>query len=196
VILATQRPNNDSVPASVSGLIISRFCLMVPGQIENDMVLGTSAYRNGYKATTLRPKVDAGFGWLKGSEDGIPQVVHAYYLNLKATARIVDRARAIREAAGVLSGVALGLDDSEAPRSFLADVLQVFGADDKLWSPTIADRLAGQIPGAYEGITAEAVASQLRNAGVAVKDVRESGGPNRKGCERAAVEAVAANPGG
>ena len=85
VVLSTQRPNKDAVPTEVTGLILSRFCLMVPGQGENDMVLGTSAYRLGYDATKFRPKVDAGLGWLKGSEEGTPQVVKTYYLNTEAT---------------------------------------------------------------------------------------------------------------
>jgi hypothetical protein len=69
-------------------------------------------------------------------------------------------------------------------------VLSVFGGDAKLYSATIAARLAGQIPGAYADITPEAVASQLRAAGVPVKDVREAGGPPRKGADRAAVMAI------
>ena len=35
------------------------------------------------------------------------------------------------------------------------------------------------------------MASQLRAAGVTVKDVRETGKPPRKGCERGAVETAA-----
>jgi S-DNA-T family DNA segregation ATPase FtsK/SpoIIIE len=127
------------------------------------------------------------------------QVVRTCYLNAVDANVIGLRARALREAAGTLSGYALSEDAAAPVRNFLADVLHVFGADDKLWSPTIAGRLAGQIPGAYEGITPESVASQLRNAGVTIKDVREAGGANRKGCECAAVEAVAdvaANSGG
>ena len=54
----------------------TRFCLKVAGQVENDMILGTSAYKNGARATTFRPKVDAGLGYLKGEED-MPQVVRA-----------------------------------------------------------------------------------------------------------------------
>ena len=51
------------------------------------------------------------------------------------------------------------------------------------WAPLTASLLAD--------ITRDAVASQLRNLGVAVKDVRENGSGNRKGCQRAGVEAVA-----
>ena len=189
VVLSTQRPNKESVPSDVSGIIVSRFCLMVPGQVENDMVLGTSSYQNGYKATLLRPKVDAGLGWLKGSEDGIPQIVKTYYLNLKATERIVERARAMRQQAGTLSGYALGEDDDTESRSFLADVLTVFGTDRNLWCETVAERL--KATGAYPAITQEAVASQLRAKGVEVKPVRERGTGTRAGCERSTVEQAA-----
>jgi len=188
LVLATQRPDAASLPTSVSGNVSARFCLKVPGQLENDIVLGTSSYKNGYKATAFRTKTDAGLGWLKA--DGEPQIVRTYYLDLPATERAAARARAIRETAGVLSGHALGLDGTEAPRSFTADVLSVFGADARLWTDTIAARLAGSVPGTYAAITPAAVASQLRAAGVPVKNVREAGGAPRKGCERTAVEAV------
>ena len=189
LVLATQRPDAASLPTSVSGNVSARFCLKVPGQLENDIVLGTSSsYKNGYKATAFRTKTDAGLGWLKA--DGEPQIVRTYYLDLPDCERAAARARVIREHAGVLSGHALGLDGSEAPRSFTADVLSVFGADARLWTDTIAARLAGSVPGTYAAITPAAVASQLRAAGVPVKNVREAGGAPRKGCERTAVEAV------
>lgn len=188
LVLATQRPDKDSLPTQVSGNVTARFCLHVPGQVENDLILGTSAYQNGYRATTLRPKADAGVGWLKA--DGKPQIVRTYYLDLNDTERVAARARVIRERAGVLSGYALGEASTEEARSFAADVLSVFGTDDKLWCSTIAERLAASIPGTYADITQEAVASQLRNLEVTVKTVREAGKGTRSGCERAAVEAT------
>lgn len=197
LLLATQRPDKDSLPKSISANIGIRFCLRVMGPYENNAVLGAGMYAKGYRATDLALS-DKGIGYLAGHADEV-QVVKTCYLNAVDAKVVGLRARQLREAAGVLSGYALSEDAMTPARNFLADVLQVFGGDDKLWSPTIADRLAGQLPGAYEGITAEAVASQLRSAGVTVKDVRQAGGPNRKGCERAAVEAAAAvpaNPGG
>ena len=189
LVLATQRPDATSLPTAISGNVSSRFCLRVPGQVENDIVLGTSSYKNGYKATAFRAKTDAGLGWLKA--DGDPQIARTYYLDLPATEKIAARARAMRSAAGVLSGYALGEHDgTEAPRSFAADVLTVFGTDAKLYTATIAARLAETLPGVYSDLTTEAVASQLRALGVPVKKLREPGGAAGWGCERAAVEAV------
>ena len=110
--------------------------------------------------------------WLKA--DGDPQIVRTYYLDLPATERAAVRARVIRQQAGVLSGHALGLDGAEMPRSFAAAVLSVFGDSPRLWTETLAARLAGRIPEAYADITAAAVASQLRSVGITVKKVREA----------------------
>jgi DNA segregation ATPase FtsK/SpoIIIE, S-DNA-T family len=65
LVLATQRPDKDMLPTAVSGNVSVRFCLKVPGQVENDMILGTSSYRNGYNAAAFRSETDAGLGWLR-----------------------------------------------------------------------------------------------------------------------------------
>jgi hypothetical protein len=75
----------------------------------------------------------------------------------------------------VLTGYALGLDDAEPAWSFAADVLAVFGTDAKLYTATIAARLAERIPQAYADTTPAAVASQLPALGVPVENVRERG---------------------
>lgn len=189
IILATQRPDNEALPPKIRDLAAVRFCLKVPDQVSNDMILGTGAYKAGYRASAFRPKIDAGLGWYRG--EGDPQPVRTHYLDLNDTARIAARARAMRGAAGVLSGYALGETDEPA-RSFAADVSTIFAEATKLYSTTITDRLRAHLPEVYGDITTEAVASQLRQLGVPVKDVREAGGPPRKGCERDAVQTAAA----
>ena len=161
--------------------------------IASNMVLGDGMSTQGFNAADFT-RSDKGIGWLTGESDD-PQIVRGCYIDAPGAEKVALRARAARVAAGTLSGYALGEDAGEAPRSFLADVLAVFGPDPKLWSETIATRLAGQIPGAYADITPDAVASQLRAARVPVKDVREPGKANRKGAERAAIEAVLADAG-
>lgn len=66
LLLATQRPDKDSMPTGVSANVLVRFCLKVAGQVENDMVLGTSAYKNGIRATTFTDQ-DLGIGYCWGS---------------------------------------------------------------------------------------------------------------------------------
>jgi S-DNA-T family DNA segregation ATPase FtsK/SpoIIIE len=188
ILLATQRPDAKSIPTGISANAVLRMCLKVMGQTENDMVLGTSQYKRGIRATMFGFE-DKGVFYFAG-EGREPRIVRGQYIDGPAAKVIVARARVMREAAGRLTGYALGLDDDAEVRSFLDDVLMVFGDDDKLWRETIADRLRGAFPAVYADITPEAVASQLRTLGVEVKPVREAGKKPLTGCERASVIAA------
>ena len=192
-MLATQRPDAKSIPPGVSANVVLRFCLKVIGQIENDMILGTSQYKAGIRATMFAFE-DKGVFYF-GGEGLRPRIMRGQNIDGPAAKLIVARARVMRESAGRITGYALGEDGDQQVRSFAADVLMVFGADDKLWCETIAARLAGSIPSAYADITKDAVASQLRALEVDVKSVRETGKGPRSGCERAAVAAAAPPPG-
>ncbi|HEX3785046.1 MAG TPA: FtsK/SpoIIIE domain-containing protein [Pseudonocardiaceae bacterium] len=152
LVLATQRPDAKSLPTGVSANVSLRFCLKVAGQTENDMVLGTSSYQNGIRATQFTPQLDAGIGYLVGATPE-PKIVRSFYLDGPAAERIVVRARALREAAGTLTGHAIGQTlntDQGAAVSLLADVVSVIRSDeDRIWSETIVDRLAELRPEVY-----------------------------------------------
>lgn len=193
LVLATQKPDKASMPTAVSSNVSIRFCLRVMDQVTNDMILGTSAYKNGVRATLMTVS-DKGCGYLVGGAD-LPQVTKTFNINGKSAEVIGARARVARAQAGTLTGFALGDAGVTEARNFAGDVLSVFGDDLRLWSSTIAERLSVHIPDGYADETAEAVASKLRTLGVEVKDVRERGrgagtGP-RKGCARADVEKAA-----
>jgi DNA segregation ATPase FtsK/SpoIIIE, S-DNA-T family len=187
VVLSTQRPDAKIIPTAITGLIVSRFCLMVPDQPANDLVLGTTSYRRGYDATVFRPKLDAGLGWLKGGEEGTPQICRTYYLNIPDTEKITARAREMRDRAGVLSGYALGEAEVAEKRDVLADVDAVFGDDKGLQWEELAERLADRWPGRWADVTADAISAQCRKLGVPSVDVR-SGGSVRKGCRKVGVD--------
>jgi DNA segregation ATPase FtsK/SpoIIIE, S-DNA-T family len=188
LIIATQRPDKASLPTGVSGNVSTRFCLKVMGQVEVDMILGTSAYKNGLRPTTLRPGIDAGIGYMVGAGPS-PQVVRTFYLNMADTERVAARARALREAAGTVTGhAAEGAD--EGARDVLTDVLSVFGSDSGLQWGDVAARLASRFPARWDGATGDAISAECRAAGVPSVNVRGSGA-QAKGCRREAVEAAA-----
>jgi DNA segregation ATPase FtsK/SpoIIIE, S-DNA-T family len=188
LIIATQRPDKASLPTGVSGNVSTRFCLKVMGQVENDMILGTSAYKNGLRATTFRPEIDAGLGYLLGAGPA-PQVVRTFYLDMHAAERIAVRARALREAAGTLTGhAAEGAD--EGVRDVLSDVLAVFGGDAGLQWGDVAARLASRFPARWDGVTGDSISAECRARDVRSVDVK-SGGKALKGCRRADVETLA-----
>jgi S-DNA-T family DNA segregation ATPase FtsK/SpoIIIE len=191
LILATQRPDRASLPTGISANVSQRFALKVMDQPSNDMVLGTGAYKAGIRATTFRPEIDAGIGYLVGAGPA-PQVVRSYYLDLPATERIASRARSVREAAGTLSGAAAG-DDGQAPRDPLADLASVFGRDAGLQWPEAAARLARRFPDRWAGASAEAVSAACRYLGVPSVDVKAAGRA-LKGCRLADVAAAQERP--
>ncbi|TCP56974.1 S-DNA-T family DNA segregation ATPase FtsK/SpoIIIE [Tamaricihabitans halophyticus] len=163
LVLATQRPDAQSLPPGVSANAGLRYCLRVMGQTENDMVLGTSAYKNGTRATTFTAK-DKGIGYLVGATDD-PIIARSYYIDGPAAEKIVATARALREKAGTITGHAAGeAPDTETARiNTLEDVASVFDhGDDKLWSEVIVQRLAELRPQVYQGWKPAQLATALK----------------------------------
>jgi S-DNA-T family DNA segregation ATPase FtsK/SpoIIIE len=188
LILSTQRPNKESLPTGISANASLRYCLYVAGQVETDLVLGTSSYKNGLRPSTLRPEIDAGIGYLKGATPA-PVVVRTYDHDVKAAKAVAARARAARERAGTLTGVAVGDSDDQAARDPAADALGVFNGETALQWGTVAERLVARWPDRWAGATAESVSAELRALGVPSVQVYRDGA-NRQGCRREAVEAL------
>ncbi len=196
LLLATQRPDAASLPTGVSSNASIRFCLRVMGQTENDMVLGTSMYKNGVRATTLRP-TDKGIGYLVGATD-TPVIVRTAYVDAVAAERIADRARAARTAAGTLDGYATGDTDKEITPSvsLLDDIVAVTPMPEgKVWSETITARLAALRPEVYNGWNAEQLAVALKPLGIETIQINrriEGKVVNRRGIDRAQITAAVA----
>jgi DNA segregation ATPase FtsK/SpoIIIE, S-DNA-T family len=189
LILATQRPDADSLPKGISANVDTRFCLKVMTHVENDMILGGSAHKAGIRATMFRQGVDLGVGYYIGEEP--PQVCRSYYLDTNAAKVAVARARAARERAGTITGYAAGQDTSGPARDVLADALACFAGEGGLWWAELAGRLAQRWPDRYEGLTADAISAQLRDAKVPTVTV-SMGGQKAKGARKTDIEAAAA----
>ena len=199
LILATQRPDAKSLPTGISANVSIRLCLRVMGQLENDMVLGTSAYKNGIRATTFTAK-DKGIGYLIGAADD-PQIVRSDYIDAPAAQAVGHRARALRDAAGRLTGHALGLptlDTLAGPAdTLLPDLLSVMAAtEDKTWSENLVARLAVFAPERYTGWRPEQLAAALKPHGIRTEQVwaapdGDGGKPgNKRGLVRAHLAAA------
>ncbi|MFJ7302012.1 cell division protein FtsK [Streptomyces sp. NPDC099088] len=196
-LAATQRPDAKSLPTGISANASARWCLKVMGQTENDMVLGTSAYKRGIRATMFAWG-DKGIHYFIG-EGSDARIVGAVYVDGPAADVIAARARKVREKAGLLSGYALG----EAPEvvtgpayDLLSDVLAVVPAEEtKVWSETVVARLAELRPEVYDGWDPEGLATALKPHGVATIQVgRRVNGKvvNRRGIDRSHITTVIA----
>ncbi|MFD5792443.1 cell division protein FtsK [Streptomyces diastatochromogenes] len=198
LLLATQRPDAKSLPTGISANASARWCLKVMGQLENDMVLGTSSYKRGVRATMFS-WADKGICYFVG-EGADARIVRSVFVDAVAAENIALRARAARETAGTLAGYALG-QEPEATESagydLLADILAVVPSEEpKVWSETVVARLAELRPDVYAGWEPEQLAYMLKPHGVPTSQVwgkTESGkGANRRGIERARITAAIA----
>jgi DNA segregation ATPase FtsK/SpoIIIE, S-DNA-T family len=146
LILGTQIPDKDSLPTGITRNINTRFCLSVADQVANDMILGTSAYKLGYRATVFEPVTEAGWGILAGI--GKPGARRSFYVNNDDATKLMARAVDLRGAAGVLPAPA---EARERPGyDVLADVAASWPAgDDAAWNETLLEHLASLRPDAY-----------------------------------------------
>ncbi|WP_327667196.1 cell division protein FtsK [Streptomyces sp. NBC_00485] len=189
-LFGTQRPDAKSLPTGISANAVLRFCLKVMGQPANDMVLGTSMYKAGYRATMFS-RSDRGICWMAGEGDD-PRIVASAFVDAVGAEQVVARARQMREAYGNITGHAIGETPESGEPSFdlLADILKVVPADeDKVWNEKVAARLATLRPEVYGGWKAETVTTNLRPHGITAQDVwgttDKGKGTTRRGIARA-----------
>lgn len=142
-----------------------RFSLRTGSWNVSDLVLGAGAYSEGYDSSTLLPEYK-GVGILRGASDATP-TTRTYLADGQDAERILLAARAYRERAGTLSGMAAGEDVARQARDVLADVRGVYYAGEAWISwQQLAARLAEQLPEAYAATTAEAISAQVRAYGI------------------------------
>ncbi|UUN27669.1 cell division protein FtsK [Streptomyces sp. FIT100] len=151
LLLATQRPDAKSLPTGISANAGVRLCMKVMDHTANDMVLGTGAHKRGVRATMFA-WADKGIAYFVG-DGSDARIIRSVYVDAPTAERIALRARRTREAAGTLSGHALGEvfePDTTASSTLLADVLAVIPEKEaKVWNETVVERLAELRPEVY-----------------------------------------------
>ncbi|MGW4830491.1 cell division protein FtsK [Amycolatopsis japonica] len=197
LILATQRPTGKSIPTDVSANAVVRFALKVLGQTENDVILGTSAYRNGVRAT-LFTRRDLGIGLLVGEGEDA-QTVQVSHVTRQRADTITARARALRQAEGRLSGYAADQDptpaQSERSSTLLTDVFTAFNGEARAWSETLTATLAQLRPDVYGGWGPVQLSAALKPYNLKARQVWGTDpitceGANRRGFALADVRAA------
>ncbi|MFF3316956.1 cell division protein FtsK [Streptomyces sp. NPDC003035] len=192
-LFGTQRPDAKSLPTGISANAVLRFCLKVMGQPANDMVLGTSMYKSGYRATMFS-RSDRGICWMAGEGDD-PRIVASAFVDAVAAEQVVTRARKAREEYGNVTGHAIGKGpDKTTGSDILADVLDVIAEGEKaVWCERIATRLTALRPDTYAGWKGENVTAALKPYGIKAGQVwgqtDDGKGANRRGIDRADITA-------
>lgn len=192
LILGTQIPDKGSLPTGISRNVNTRFCLSVADQIANDMILGTSMYRNGYRATVFEPVTDAGWGIAVGL--GKPGSYRAYEVDNPQAQAIADRARQLRERAGTLPAAPVERDTA-ATVNLLGDLLETWPVEEpRAWNETLLTGLTQLRPDVYTGWGSEQLTAALKPHRIEVRQIGrrvEGKTINRRGPDRADVLAAA-----
>jgi len=190
VVGATQKPSGIGTGqvatqfTSFRDNFAVRFGLRTSSWQVSEMVLGQGAYSEGLDTSTLLPQYK-GVGILRGATDASP-TVRTHLADGKDAEKILLAARALRERAGTLSGMAINEEAPAAP-SILDDVLAVLGDETAEHWETLAEQLRQRFPDRRGDETAESVSAQCRAAGVPTVDVRRRG-RSLMGCRREHVE--------
>lgn len=174
LVLLTQRPDKDSLPRSISANAGIRICLRVTGQVENDMILGTSAYKAGMRATMF-DDTDLGVAYVRSGARG--KIARAQKFDDDLARAAGAQALELRTAAGTLTGDAAGQGwepDVTITVDVVDDCRRMFRDGERgLHGSVLLDRLVEHRPGHYDGwrerdLTGVLKASDVR-AGVDVK---------------------------
>jgi len=181
LIDSTQKPAGIGAGQTIEKLFnrfrdnhTARFALKCGNRSVSEAILGDDAYGEGINAAALPAgKEYLGVGYLYGLTDETP-TVRCHLANHADAEKILHAARALRERAGTLSGMAAGEDVARQARDVLADARAVFHAGEARISwPELAARLRERMPEHYADITADAISAQLRALGVPSKNVRD-----------------------
>jgi S-DNA-T family DNA segregation ATPase FtsK/SpoIIIE len=195
LLIGTQIPDKDSLPTGITRNVNTRFCLSVADQTANDMILGTSAYKLGYRATVFQPVVEAGWGILAGF--GKPTPVRSFEVDTTAAKYVVARAIAARVKAGTMPDPDTQTRDTAPLFDLLADLAQIWPAGETAaWNDTLCGLLAELRPDVYTGWEAAQLTTALKpHRAVKVADVGrrvEGKATTRRGIRHADVLAAIA----
>ncbi|GAA4483739.1 FtsK/SpoIIIE domain-containing protein [Actinoallomurus oryzae] len=151
-----------------------RFSLRTGSWQVSDLVLGSGAYSEGYDSSTLLPDYK-GVGILRGASDATP-TVRTHLADAQDAEKILTAARAYRQRARTLTGMAAGEEVTREVRDVLADVRGIYKPGERgLHWQQIAARLADAHPEHYADLTADAISAQVRAFGVPSVDVKRHG---------------------
>ncbi|MBV9032467.1 MAG: hypothetical protein JO364_19620 [Pseudonocardiales bacterium] len=192
---ASQRSDADSVPVKLREIITYRYCTQVVDRTSSDMVLGKGKAAQGADASILSED-HKGVGVLV-TGPGSFEIVRCDYMDLPTFATVCAHGRALRVAAGTLSGDAASDTVAAAEAAgvqiptVLADVLYAMHGVERMHTSTLLSRLVNMDEDGYGDYTPERLAEELERAGVtrSGRQVKVEG-VNLAGYRRADLEAA------
>ncbi|MBV8992198.1 MAG: cell division protein FtsK, partial [Pseudonocardiales bacterium] len=156
LVLATQRPDSKTIPSALRAVLGSRFALRVMDWRDSNIILGEQMNTRGWDSSRLLPS-HKGVGILRPDgetavgADALAMMVRTDYMPNNDWTLLCERGRELREAAGTLTGHAIGT--ATTPALDPATVAHVIGvsqlADEEPPVPDLPEPLASVV--AYLG---------------------------------------------
>jgi S-DNA-T family DNA segregation ATPase FtsK/SpoIIIE len=146
LVLATQRPDTKTIPSALRAVLGSRFALRVMDWRDNNIILGEQMNTRGWDSRRLLPS-HKGVGILRpdgetaAGADVLAMMVRTDYMPNDDWTTLCERGRALRAAAGTLTGHAIGA--VSVPALDPAMVADVIGLPSQI---TIDDEIPPPVP--------------------------------------------------
>ncbi|MER7500669.1 cell division protein FtsK [Nonomuraea pusilla] len=170
LLIGTQIPDKDSLPTGITRNVNTRYCMSVADQVANDMILGTSMYKNGYRATIFEPVKEAGWGILAGL--GKPAARRSFEVDTDKAKHVVARAMRLRGLAGTLPEEGTQTRTDAPTFDLLSDLAEIWPAGETAaWNEVLCARLTELRPDFYTGWQSEQLTTALKPHNVMVQAI-------------------------
>ncbi|HYS38445.1 MAG TPA: hypothetical protein VEO01_22740 [Pseudonocardiaceae bacterium] len=170
LVLATQSPTKDSIPKEVTRNVSTGVAFSVADHVANDGLLGSGKYKQGIRATDLRPKTDRGTSVAVGVTDAAFELVTWFYIpfedGIDAVSPVIARAMALLADVGPRVTADAEASDDVPPVDHLADIREVLGSDRRVRTQQVLSRLAALNPAEYDGWTFPDLKAALAEHGI------------------------------
>ncbi|MEV3847903.1 FtsK/SpoIIIE domain-containing protein [Streptomyces microflavus] len=192
---ASQRPDAESVPTKLREIITLRYSTQVVDKASSDMVLGKGKAAQGADASVLSED-HVGTGVLVTGPASYV-TVRADYLDGSGFAKLCATGRTLRQAAGQLTGDAVGDVTAAADAAgfklapILSDVLEVMRHAPRMFTDDLLAGLVNVDEDTYGDFNAERLAAELEAAGVKrISKQVKIGGKSLAGYQKRDIEAA------
>ncbi len=175
LLFLTQSPTAASIPKDLTRNCSNGVAFAVADQVANDGLLGSGKYRQGIRATELRPGDDRGTAVTVGLTSNRFELINTFYVAFDEdrddVTPVVARAMALLTEGGrTLPTTGDDLPDTpDVAPDVLADLRAVLGDDVRARTQVVLQRLAEHDPAVYEGWSFPQLGEALAEHGLTVR---------------------------
>ncbi|MGH3935579.1 MAG: AAA family ATPase, partial [Pseudonocardiaceae bacterium] len=179
LLIATQRPDDRTLPAEIRDRYGMRACLHVGNEATNDMILGKPAFTDGGRATDLRYNIDRGTcvvnsGFGTNTKYTVVRTHYAAAHDPETNTPdqitpIITRALHLLTTHGRTVHAALNTAAHKpAPIDHLVDIHRVLHGQPRVRTQVVLTRLAELNPTTYEGWSSSDLKAALAHEGIEI----------------------------